>query len=158
MKKTQCSNGHWYDESLGSCPECKGGTVLLNRSQMEKVKEMQTPSPKPCNNRGFKIALGVLLVVIVGIIVVYDTQTPKEATNETNNTVNEVNTTTQTITAQEVTIQTNNTANEVNTTTTQEVIIETNRSTTDTQPTQNETNSSKSESNNYNAPLCQDHF
>lgn len=69
MKQIQCKNGHYYDESLVTCPTCaKGGTVLLDRANTKKIEEEGKSINKKHDSK-IDMRIVILLVVIVIMVV-----------------------------------------------------------------------------------------
>jgi len=163
MRYTQCKNGHHYDESLTSCPECgTGGTVLLERSDTQKKSKID-----------WKIIVLGLLIVIMMLLVAFKyramnnpvkneinttaTATPPPIAPEVNNTKTtvsfsmataETNVTTPPTTTTTSTVETNTTRQDTNTTaTTQAEINTTVATTTDTNITKVDTNTSVTDTN-----------
>jgi len=81
MEKLQCSNGHWYDKSIGYCSKCKGGTELLGRRKTEHIANRESINPKPSSGIWWKVLL-FLLFVIAMLIIFYDTLYPKPSADK----------------------------------------------------------------------------
>jgi len=91
MKKVQCKNGHYYDEDIGYCPECKGKTKLLDRSKTEYIKKEKNQHKKSSNGMWLKLISFVMLVIIAIGIIFYDmlfpTPTIPSVISEQNNSL-----------------------------------------------------------------------